>query len=224
MRSFLGHRLVHGDHADLVVELVDDRDLPGRRLDDLERIGVGEHARQPVGHAEFAGVVDDRAVLQARHVLLIGGLARRGERQFAAADELDFGVVFGRPIDPGKIRRRPCRPRRTAPLPRAGPSLRGRRENAREGIPSSSSQSFLQVVVVAANPDEMASPIDTTSTPPYGRKSPAPISRGRDKGARPSGSPALGVVAADRDDGGVGDLPRGRGAAEIGRVQRRYRR
>ena len=88
-----------------MVELVDDGDLPGRRLDDLERIGRGEHARQPVGHAELARVVDDRAVLQARHVLLIGGLAGRGERQFAAADELDLGVVFGRPIGPGNIRR-----------------------------------------------------------------------------------------------------------------------
>ncbi len=35
------HHLVHGDHADLVVELMDDGDLPGRRLNDLERIGRG---------------------------------------------------------------------------------------------------------------------------------------------------------------------------------------
>ena len=48
-------RLVHRDLADLVVELVQDRDLGPRPLDDLERVGRGEHARQPVWHAVDAG-------------------------------------------------------------------------------------------------------------------------------------------------------------------------
>src|SRR5260370_40959051 len=38
------HGRVHGNDADLVVELMDDGALSGRRLNDLERIGRGEHA------------------------------------------------------------------------------------------------------------------------------------------------------------------------------------
>src|SRR5579883_2131783 len=79
--SHRGNRLVHGYDADLVVELVNDGDLPGRRLDDLERIRCGEHTRQAVGHAEFSGRVGDGAVFQARHVLFIGSLALGGQRQ-----------------------------------------------------------------------------------------------------------------------------------------------
>jgi hypothetical protein len=60
-----------------LAELMNHRDLPLRRLNDVERVGRGKHARKPVGHAELARAVGDRAVLQAGDVFLIGGLARR---------------------------------------------------------------------------------------------------------------------------------------------------
>src|SRR5262245_44468298 len=94
------HRLVHGDHADLVAELVKNRDLAGRPMHDLERIGIRPHARHPVGHAELARFIRKPAILQTGHVLGVGGLAGIVERQLAAADELDLGVVSGGPINP----------------------------------------------------------------------------------------------------------------------------
>ena len=54
------HRLVHRDQAELVAELVDDGDLAGRPVDDLERIRIRQDARQPIGYAEPARVVDHR--------------------------------------------------------------------------------------------------------------------------------------------------------------------
>jgi hypothetical protein len=82
-----------------VIELIEDGELAGRALDDLERIGRRQHPRQPVRHAKPPGVVRDRAVLQAGHVPLVGGLAGLVERQIATADELDFRAIPGCPVD-----------------------------------------------------------------------------------------------------------------------------
>ena len=90
-------RLVERDHADLVIELVDDRDLAGWRLEDLERIGGRQISDRPIRRAELARVIGDRAVLEAGHVLFIGFLALGRERQLAATDELDLGVVLAWP-------------------------------------------------------------------------------------------------------------------------------
>src|SRR5215467_5142908 len=102
---FAWHRLVHGDDADLMIEFMDDGDLPGRRLNDLEGIGCSEQARQPIRHTVFSGGIRDGAVFKASHVLLIGGFTRLRERQFATADKLDLGTVFCCPIGSGNIRR-----------------------------------------------------------------------------------------------------------------------
>src|SRR5207237_2457953 len=93
--------------ADLVIELMDDRDLPRWHLKDRKWIRRGEHAGHPVRHAVSACGIDDGAVLQARDVLFMGLLAGRGERQLAAADDLDLGPVFRRPIGSGNIWRLP---------------------------------------------------------------------------------------------------------------------
>src|SRR5499427_7623336 len=100
-----GHRLLHCDHADLMVEFMDDRDLPWGGLKDLEWIGSGEHARQPVRHAVSARGVDDRALLQARGVFFISLLASWGERQVTATDDSDLGSIFGRPVGSSNLRR-----------------------------------------------------------------------------------------------------------------------
>ena len=86
-----------------MIELVDDRDLPRWHLKDRKRIRGGKHAGHPIRHAVSARDIDDRAVLQAGDVLFIGLLAGRGERQLAAADDLDLGPVFRRPVCSGNI-------------------------------------------------------------------------------------------------------------------------
>jgi hypothetical protein len=80
------------------MSLMDDRDLPGRRLNDLEGIGRGQHARQPVRDAEFSRGIGNRPVFQTRHILFLRSLAASRQRQVAATDELNFGMVLGCPI------------------------------------------------------------------------------------------------------------------------------
>src|SRR5262249_12609939 len=110
-------RLVECNHPDLVIELMDDRDLAGRRLENFERIGCRQVSQRPIRRAELARVIGDRAILEARHVLFIGFFALGRERQLAATDKLDLGVVSGGPIRPGQVRRlalpegRPCQDR-----------------------------------------------------------------------------------------------------------------
>jgi hypothetical protein len=65
-----GQRPIHEDHADLMVHFIEKRDLARRHLENLERIGCGEHAWQAVGDADPARLVDDGALLQARPVRL----------------------------------------------------------------------------------------------------------------------------------------------------------
>src|SRR5438067_11559631 len=87
-----------------MIEFMDDRHLAGWRLEDFKRIGGREVSHRPVGRADLARVIGDLAVLEARHVLLIGRLALFRERQFAATDELDLSVVLGCPPGAGDIR------------------------------------------------------------------------------------------------------------------------
>src|SRR5437763_1356848 len=79
------HRLVHANDANLVAELVEKRHVAGRPVHDLERIGIGPDARQPVGYADGAGGVLGRAVLETGDIGLIGLLAGGREGQLAAA-------------------------------------------------------------------------------------------------------------------------------------------
>ena len=99
----LGQRPVHDDHPHLVVHLVEKRHLPCRHLENLERIGRGEHPRHAVGHAHAARLVDEGAVLQGRLVHLVGSLARRVEGRVAAAHDLELGAVARRPIGAGNV-------------------------------------------------------------------------------------------------------------------------
>src|SRR5258708_275611 len=68
-------------------------------------MGGAQHGRRPVGQENFSRRVRKRAVFQTRHVRFIGLLAFVGKRQVAAADKLNFGMVFGCPIASGNIRR-----------------------------------------------------------------------------------------------------------------------
>src|SRR5882724_10489690 len=106
------NRLVERDDANLMVEFVDHRDL-GRLLEYLERIGRRQYAWYPVGQAELARLVDHRPVPQPRDILVIGRLPGRRKRQLAAAENLNPGVVAGRPVDAREIGRRGLRLRRT---------------------------------------------------------------------------------------------------------------
>ena len=91
-------RLVERNHPDLVIELVDDGDLAGWRLKNLERVGRRQVSHRPIRCAELARIVRDRAVLEAGHVFFIRFFALGRERQLAATDKLDLGVVLGGPI------------------------------------------------------------------------------------------------------------------------------
>src|SRR2546422_3264384 len=59
---FSGHRLVHPDHTDLVVEFVNDRDISGRPLDGFERVRRGQPAGEPIPPAVLAGSIRNPAV------------------------------------------------------------------------------------------------------------------------------------------------------------------
>ncbi len=101
-----GQRFVHRDRADLVVQFVNDGDLPGRSLDDLERVGIGEHPGDAVRNAEFARCIGDGPVLKSRLVHLLRRTARGRERQGATANELKAGIVLGYPVRAGNVGRR----------------------------------------------------------------------------------------------------------------------
>ena len=54
-----GERLVHGDDANLVIQLMHHGDLSRGRLNDFERVGRRHDAGNPVGYAEFARRIGD---------------------------------------------------------------------------------------------------------------------------------------------------------------------
>src|SRR5205823_1439703 len=87
----------------LMTEFVYDGDLARRTLNDFERVRGGQHPWQTVWHTESARRICKGSVLQSGDVLVVGCLARGREGQIAAADNLDFRVVFRRPVNTGEV-------------------------------------------------------------------------------------------------------------------------